>query len=105
MSAQLLGLRLKNNVVLVSKQDKPLVYCYNIAGLTKSMDSEYDATVWRFFIASSSRRLKEVLHNENSFASIPIGHSVQMKETYNSMYHLLSAFNSQIHKWLVCGDL
>ena len=28
-----------------------------------------------------------------------------MKETPNPMDHLLSAFNYQEHKWLICGDL
>ena len=39
------------------------------------------------------------------FASIPIGHSVQMKETHDSMYQLLSALNYHDHGWLICGDL
>ena len=28
-----------------------------------------------------------------------------MKETHNSMNHLLSVVNYQEHKWLICGDL
>ena len=81
-------------------QDKSsLVYCINIAGLIKSMGLEYDATGWRLFIDSSSRSLKAViLHNVNNFSSIPIGHSIQMKETHNSMDYLLSVFNYQEHK-------
>ena len=35
-----------------------LVYCNNIAGLIKSIDLEYDAMEWRFFIDSSDRSLK-----------------------------------------------
>ena len=88
-------------------QDKSsLVYCNNTAGLIKSMDLEYDAMAWRLFIDSSNRSLKAVLqHNGNSFSSIPIEHSVQMKETHNSMDHLQSAINYQEHKWLIYGDL
>ena len=37
------------------------------------------------------------------FFSIPIDHSVKMKETHNSMDHLLSAVNYE-QKWLDCGD-
>ena len=44
-----------------------------------------------------------LLHN--SFSFFPIGHLVQMKETHNSMDHLLSAVYYQEHKWLICGDL
>ena len=88
-------------------QDKSsLVYCNNIAGLIKSMSLEYDSTEWRYFIDSSSGNLNAVLsHNWNSFSTIPNGHTVQMKETHNSMDHLLYAVNYQEHKWLVCGDL
>ena len=46
------------------------------------------------FINSSSRILKAVLlHDRNSFSSIPIRHSVEMKEAHNSMDHLWSALN------------
>ena len=87
-------------------QKSSLVYCNNIAGLIKSMGLECDAMKQRLFIDSSSRSLKAVLlHNGNSFSYIPLGHSVQMKETHNSMDHLLSAVNYQEHEWLICGDL
>ena len=66
----------------------------------------YDAMGWRLFIDSSSKSLKAVLlQNGNCFLSIPLGHSVQMKETHNSINHLLSAVNYQEHKWQICGDL
>ena len=49
-------------------QDKSsLVYWNNIAGLIKSMGLEYDAKKWRLFTDSSSRSLKAVQHNGNSF--------------------------------------
>ena len=89
-------------------QDKSsLVYCNKIAGLFKSMGLEYDAMEWWLFIVSSSRRIKaDLLHNWNSFSSLPIGHSVQMKETHNSngsFACLLLTCRSR--KWLICGDL
>ena len=58
------------------------------------MGLEYDATEWRLFIDSSSKSLKAVPHNGNGFSSIPIGHSIQMKETHHSMDHLLFAVNN-----------
>ena len=71
-----------------------LVYCNNIARLIKSIGLEYDATERRLFINLYNRSPKAVLlQNGNSFSSIDIGHSVQMKETPNSMDHLLSAVN------------
>ena len=72
----------------------------------KSMGIDYITTEWRLFIDSSSRRLKAVLlHNGNEYSSIPIGHSVQMKDTHDSMDQLLSALNYHGHGWLTCGDL
>ena len=70
------------------------------------MGLQYNATEWRLFIDSSSKSLKAVLlHNGNKFSSVPIGHSVQMKETHDSMDSLLTALNYKDHKWLICGDL
>ena len=61
---------------------------------------------WKLFIDSSNRRLEAVLlNNGNMFSSIPVGHSVEMKESHKSMELLLSALNYQEHKWLICGDL
>ena len=70
------------------------------------MGVDYVATEWRLFIDSSTRSLKAVvLHNGNKYSSIPIGHSVQMKETHDNMDQLLSALNYHDHGWLTCGDL
>ena len=72
----------------------------------KSMGLDYVATEWRLFIDSSTRSLKAVvLHNGNIYSSIPIGHSVQIKETRDNMDQLLSALNYHDHGWLICGDL
>ena len=70
------------------------------------MGLDYVATKWKLFIDSSTRSLKAVLfHNGNKYSSIPIGHSVQMKETHDNMDQLLSALNYHDHGWLICGDL
>ena len=70
------------------------------------MGLDYVATKWKLFIDSSTRSLKAVLlHNGNKYSSIPIGHSVQMKETHDKMDQLLSALNYHDHGWLICGDL
>ena len=60
----------------------------------------------KLFIESSSWSLKAVLlRNRNSFSSISVEYSEQMKETHNSMDHLLSAINYQVHKGLICENL
>ena len=120
-SSQLLGSRLREKNLLApettfywyqererefrqfftTQRDLSLVYCNNIADLMKSMGPDYINTEWRLFIDSSSRSLKAVLlHNGNKYSSIPIGHSVQMRETHDSMDQLLSALNYHDHGWL-----
>ena len=80
-----------------------LVYCNNIAGLIEFLGLKYDAMEWRLFIYRSLKAV--LLNNRNKFSSIPVGHSVEMKESHESMDLLLSTLNYQKHKWLICGDL
>ncbi len=125
-SAQLLGSRLRENDLLAPgttfswyrnrerefrpfftvDEAKSLVYCNNIAGLIESLGVKYDATEWRLFIDSSTRSLKAVLLNiGNMLSSIPIGHSVELDESHQTMECLLSALKYNNHKWLICADL
>ena len=83
-----------------------LVYCQNIRGLIEHMGVSYRPTEWRLFIDASKRSLKAVLlSNGNKLASIPIGHSVHMTETYDNMKLLLRSIKYEDHDWLICGDL
>ena len=67
---------------------------------------KYDPAEWRLFIDSSKRSLKAVLMNKgNKLASVPIGHAVHMKESYESMQLLLKKINYEEHQWQLCGDL
>jgi hypothetical protein len=87
-------------------EEASLVYCNNISGLIAEMGLVYDPTEWRLFIDSSCRSLKAVLlHNGNKVACVPVGHSVQMCETYNNMELLLRSLDYKKHEWLICGDL
>jgi hypothetical protein len=123
-SAQLLGSRLREKNLLAPDttyswyrnrerefttfftMENSLVYCKDVNGLIAQMGHVYDAKEWRLFIDSSKRSLKAVLlHNGNDLASLPIAHSVNMKESYEDMKTLLSAIKYTEHKWLVCGDL
>jgi len=59
----------------------------------------YNATEWRIFIDASKRSLKAVLlHNGNRYASVPIGHSVQLKESYENLFMLLKNIKYNEHK-------
>ena len=51
---------------------------------------DYDPSDWRLFIGSSVKSLKAVLlHSGNKFPSVPVGHSVHMKEEYENVKTLL----------------
>lgn len=86
--------------------DQNLVYCCNIPGLVEHLGTSYSASEWRLFIDSSQRSLKAVLlHIGNELGSIPVAHSVVLKETYDNMTLLLTCIRYSEHNWLVCGDL
>jgi len=46
-----------------------------------------------------------ILHNGNTLPSIPAGHSVHNKESYEDMKILMEAINYDKFKWQFCGDL
>ena len=76
------------------------VFCDDINGLLNAMGCEYEPVEWRLFTDSSKRSLKCVLlHNENVFASIPKGHSVQMKKSYDSMKQVFEKLKYSEHNW------
>lgn len=51
-------------------------------------------------------KLKAVLlHNGNILPSIPVGHAVQMKETYDNKKELFRCVNYDQHQWQLCGEL
>ncbi|GBN35087.1 Tau-tubulin kinase 1 [Araneus ventricosus] len=124
-NAELLGSRLKEKNLLTThtsfswyrnrekqflsffKSDNFLVYCADIPGLLHELeDIPYNPNNWRLFIDSSKRSLKAfLLHNESKLASVPVAHSVFMKETYESMEMLLTKIKYTEHKWAICGDL
>jgi len=44
-----------------------------------------------------------LLHNGNTLPSIPVGHSVHNKESYENMKILMEAINYVKFKWQICG--
>ena len=68
--------------------------------------SAYRSNNWRLFIDSSKRSLKCVLlHNNNQYGSIPIGHFVTLKENYENIKVMLERLKYCVHQWLICVDL
>ena len=75
-----------------------LCYCTDIQGLFQKIGIAYSASDWRLFIDSSKPSLKAVLlHNGNVYPSIPIAHSVQMKENCKSAKILLELIQYSNH--------
>jgi len=83
-----------------------LVYCHDISNLFDSLGLQYKSSDWRLFIDASKRSLKAVLlHNSNIYSSVPVCHSVLMKETYDNLRIILNKLNYNMHEWAICGDL
>jgi hypothetical protein len=83
-----------------------ICYCREVEGLLSCLGVAHNADEWRLFIDSSKSSLKAVLlHNGNRYASVPVGYSVHMKETYDNMSLLLNKICYRQYNWSVCGDL
>lgn len=83
-----------------------LVFCHDIPGLMTELNLPYTPDKWRLFIDSSKTSLKAVLlFNGNEHPSVPIGHSMNMKETYENLKMLLRCIKYEDHKWNICADL
>ncbi|GBM18055.1 hypothetical protein AVEN_75492-1 [Araneus ventricosus] len=55
---------------------------------------------------SSKVSLKAVLlHKGNKHPSIPVGYAVRMKETYETLKHMLSSIEYSKNSWHICADL
>ncbi|GBO11348.1 hypothetical protein AVEN_218456-1, partial [Araneus ventricosus] len=81
-------------------KDGNLVFCNDVQGLKKCFDIEYDPSEWRLFIYSSKTSLKAILmHIGNSFASLPLGHSVHLEENYNDLSMILEKIMSRDLHW------
>ena len=83
------------------------VYCKDVKQLLLKLGlDEYNPDSWRLFIDSSKRSLKCVLlHNTNSYASIPIGYSKVLKENYETIKIVMEKIKYSSHNWSICVDL
>ena len=80
----------ERNLVQFFRIEDEVMFCVDINGLFNAMGCWYEPAEWRLFIDSSKINLKCVLlQNGNVLASIQIGHSVQIKESYDSMKQVL----------------
>ena len=88
------------------KMERGLVACTGVDGLMQTLNINHIPLDWRLFIVSYKLSLTAVLlHNGNTLPSIPVGHSVHNKESYENMKILMEAINYNKFKWQICGDL
>jgi len=81
--------------------ERGLVVCTDINGLMQTLNINHNPLDWRLFTDSSKLSLKAVLlHHGNTLPSIPVGHLVHNKESYDS-----DASHYNKLKWKICGDL
>ena len=86
--------------------ERGLVACNDIDGVMQTLNINHNLLDWRLFIDSSKLSLKAVLlHNGNILPSIPVGHSVHKKESYENLKILMEAIHYDKFKWQICCDL
>jgi len=94
------------NLVQYFDMSDSICYCTDVNGLLSCLGVEHSVEEWRLFIDSSKTSLKVVLlHNGNRYASVPVGYSAHMKETYENMSKLLEKIRYREYNWSICGDL
>ncbi|GBM49429.1 hypothetical protein AVEN_149702-1 [Araneus ventricosus] len=70
--------------------DGYVIFCNDVDSLFTTLGLQ-NAQEWRLLIDSSKVSLKAVLlHNGNKDPSIPVGYAVRIKETYETLKHMLS---------------
>ena len=84
--------------------DNDFAYCCNVAGLLVAMGvPQYDTNEWRLLIDKSKMSLKYILlHNENLFGAIPIGHSAYLKEKHEHRKVEIDLLKYDDHKRVTC---
>ena len=86
--------------------EENFVFCHDVEGLLNALGCDYESSEWRLFIDSSKASLKCVLlSNGNQYASVPIRHSVLLKESYDAMKMVLTKIKYSEHNWKICGVL
>jgi len=87
-------------------QEDGVKFCNVVCSVMEVLGHEYNPDQWRMFINSSKMSLKVVLlHNGNSFPSVPLALPANMKENYENMKLLLGKIKYDEFKLKLCGDV
>jgi len=88
------------DLVQFFKIERGLVACTDINDPMQTFNINHNSLDWRLFIDSSKLSLKAVLlHNGNTLPSIPVGHSMHNKKSYENMKILMEAISYDKFKW------
>ncbi|XP_076038052.1 uncharacterized protein LOC143023412 [Oratosquilla oratoria] len=82
-----------------------LCFCHDVPGLFDNIGVPFVPKEWRNFIYNATASLKAVLlHNGSKFPTLPLAHSVCLKEDYYSMKVLLETLQYNQYNWEIIGD-
>lgn len=88
------------------KKENSIVYCQDIDGLMESFGFVHNPEEWRLFIDGSTESLKAVLLcNGNEKPSIPLAHSVDLRESHDNLKAILQVIKYDTYQWQICCDL
>jgi len=83
-----------------------LLACKDVDVLFKALNMNHCSDEWRLYIDSSKVSLQAVLlHSGNVLPPIPVAHASGIKESGDSMKHLLQYIKYDTYKWNICADL
>ncbi|GBM14458.1 hypothetical protein AVEN_246613-1 [Araneus ventricosus] len=81
-------------------QDGDVIFCKDIDSLFKALELQYNPQEWRLFIA------KQFCYTMvTSTLRFMQNAAVRMKETYETLKHMLSSIEYSKHSWHICADL
>lgn len=87
-------------------KENSICHCVDIDGLMEHIGFKHDPIEWRLFIDGSTQSLKAaLLHNGNQKPTIPLAHTVDWKESRESIEAILSAIKYDQFEWKVSCDL
>ena len=82
-----------------------ICFCSNVSWLFYSIRIPCIPGKWRLFIDSSSKCFKAVLlHDGNKYPTLPLAHSVHLKETYENVKTVLNVLKYDQYNWEVIGN-
>jgi len=94
------------DLVRVFKMERGLVAFTDIDGLMQTININHNPLDWRLLIDSSQWSLIAVLlYNGNTLPSIPVGHSLHKKESFENMKILMETINYDKFEWQISGAL